>query len=103
MWSTGDVSRRSVDVPRGCMAVIVGAEGEQRQRFVIPVAYLRHRLFIELLKVSEEEYGFEHKGPITIPCPVSEFRRVQDSINRGGIEGGGSGNHRNPARCFRGR
>ncbi|KAI4330979.1 hypothetical protein MLD38_029215 [Melastoma candidum] len=93
MGSAGDRSR-AVDVPRGSMAVIVGAEGEQRQRFVIPVAYLRHHLFLELLKESEEEYGFEHNGPITIPCPVSDFKRVEDEINRGRVEG---------AWCFKGR
>ncbi|KAI4384867.1 hypothetical protein MLD38_002964 [Melastoma candidum] len=79
----GDRPREpKLDVPKGCLAVIVGADGEQQQRFVIPVIYLNHPLFLHLLKEAEEEYGFDQKGPITIPCHVSEFRNVQDSIDR---------------------
>ncbi|KAL9661752.1 hypothetical protein QQ045_026580 [Rhodiola kirilowii] len=33
------------DVPKGCLAVLVGQAGEERQRFVIPVMYLNHPLF----------------------------------------------------------
>ncbi|KAE9604051.1 hypothetical protein Lal_00001905 [Lupinus albus] len=69
------------DIPKGCLAVLVG-QGEHQQRFVIPVIYFNHPLFMQLLKDAEEEYGFEHKGPITIPCQVEEFRTVQDMIDR---------------------
>lgn len=69
------------DVPKGCVAVYVGRE-EERQRFVIPAAHINHPLFQELLKKAEEEYGFEQKGTITIPCHVSDFQSVQDLINR---------------------
>lgn len=69
------------DVPRGCVAVYVGSEGEQRQRFVIPAAHVNHPLFQKLLKEAEEEYGFEQKGTITIPCHVSDFQCVEDVIN----------------------
>lgn len=70
-----------IDVPKGCLAIRVG-QGEEQQRFVVPVIYLRHPLFMQLLKVAEEEYGFEHKGTITIPCHVAEFRNVQGMIDR---------------------
>ncbi|PWA47630.1 hypothetical protein CTI12_AA047400 [Artemisia annua] len=50
------------------MAVMVGHEGQEQKRFVIPVIYIYHPLFIELLKEAEEEYGFDHRGPINIPC-----------------------------------
>ncbi|OWM79668.1 auxin-responsive protein SAUR32-like [Punica granatum] len=69
------------DIPKGCMAVLVG-QGEEQKRFVIPVDYINHRLFVQLLKEAEEEFGFDQKGPITIPCHVEEFRSIQDSINR---------------------
>ncbi|CAL0305400.1 unnamed protein product [Lupinus luteus] len=69
------------DIPKGCLAILVG-QGEEQQRFVIPVIYFNHPLFMQLLKEAEEEYGFEHKGPITIPCQVEEFRTVQDMIDR---------------------
>ncbi|KAA3459968.1 auxin-induced protein X15-like [Gossypium australe] len=61
------------DIPKGCLAIMVG-QGEEQQRFVIPVIYINHPLFMQLLKVAEDEYGFDQKGPITIPCHVEEFR-----------------------------
>lgn len=70
------------DVPRGCVAVYVGKEGEEQQRFVIPVEHINHTLFEKLLKEAENEYGFEQKGTITIPCSVLDFQRVQELIER---------------------
>ncbi|XP_039035814.1 auxin-responsive protein SAUR32-like [Hibiscus syriacus] len=51
------------DVPKGCLAVNVGSEGEEQQRFVVPVMYFNHPLFMQLLKEAEEEYGFDQKEP----------------------------------------
>ncbi|KAG7990630.1 hypothetical protein I3843_02G034800 [Carya illinoinensis] len=69
------------DVPKGCLAIKVG-QGEEQQRFVVPVMYFNHPLFMQLLKEAEEEYGFDQKGTITIPCHVEEFRNVQGMIDR---------------------
>ncbi|KAK7292856.1 hypothetical protein RJT34_15710 [Clitoria ternatea] len=69
------------DVPKGCMAIKVG-QGEEQQRFVVPVIYINHPLFMQLLKEAEEEYGFDQKGTITIPCHVEEFRNVRGLIDR---------------------
>ncbi|XP_010242833.1 PREDICTED: auxin-responsive protein SAUR64-like [Nelumbo nucifera] len=38
------------------------------RRFVIPLAYLSNPIFIELLRISEEEFGLPNDGPITLPC-----------------------------------
>ena len=77
----GNNKKEMRDIPKGCLAVLVG-QGEEQQRFVIPVIYINHPLFMELLKEAEEEYGFEQKGPITIPCHVEEFRYVQGMIDK---------------------
>ncbi|KAF5743442.1 Auxin-induced protein 10A5 [Tripterygium wilfordii] len=69
------------DVPKGCVAIMVG-QGEEQKRFVIPVIYVNHPLFEQLLKEAEEEYGFDRKGPITIPCHVEEFQAVQGMIHK---------------------
>uniref|UniRef100_A0A2P2MS50 Indole-3-acetic acid-induced protein ARG7-like n=1 Tax=Rhizophora mucronata TaxID=61149 RepID=A0A2P2MS50_RHIMU len=61
-----------IDVPKGCLAIKVG-QGEEQQRFVVPVIYFNHPLFMHLLKEAEEEYGFDQKGTFTIPCHVDEF------------------------------
>ncbi|CAK7348654.1 unnamed protein product [Dovyalis caffra] len=73
--------KQARDVPKGCLAIKVG-QGEEQQRFVVPVIYFNHPLFIQLLKEAEEEYGFDQKGTITIPCHVEEFRCVQGMIDR---------------------
>ncbi|MQM07278.1 hypothetical protein Taro_040118 [Colocasia esculenta] len=73
---------QALHIPKGCLAVMVGQEGEEQQRFVVPVAYLSHPLFMQLLKDAEDEYGFDHKGAIALPCHVEEFRCVQGLIDR---------------------
>ncbi|KAH9780302.1 auxin-responsive protein saur32-like [Citrus sinensis] len=70
------------NIPKGCLAILVGQEGEEQQKFVIPVIYINHPLFMQLLKEAEEEYGFDQKGPITLPCHVEEFRTVQGMIDK---------------------
>ncbi|KAL8109706.1 hypothetical protein AgCh_025704 [Apium graveolens] len=39
-----------------------------QRRFVIPLTYLQHNIFRELLRLAEEEYGMPSDGPITLPC-----------------------------------
>jgi len=74
--------KEAIDVPKGCVAVCVGSEGEEQQRFVIPVVYINHPLFQKLLLEAEEKYGFNQKGAITIPCHVSDFQNVQRLIDQ---------------------
>ncbi|KAL7147790.1 hypothetical protein ABFS83_06G131500 [Erythranthe nasuta] len=64
--------RRFAEVPKGNLVVYVG-EGEKK-RFVIPLSYLNHPSFQELLFQAEEEFGFHHPmGGITIPCSEDQF------------------------------
>ncbi|TVT98051.1 hypothetical protein EJB05_56684, partial [Eragrostis curvula] len=67
----------AVSTPKGQVAVYVGgaAPGES-MRYVVPVVYFNHPMFGELLKEAEEEFGFQHPGGITIPCPAARFERV---------------------------
>ncbi|CAN6466834.1 unnamed protein product [Victoria cruziana] len=67
------------DVPKGHLAVYVGVK-DPEHRFLVPVIYMNHPFFRRLLKVTEEEYGFDQKGGITIPCGVSDFESVKRSI-----------------------
>ncbi|WCJ32459.1 SAUR-like auxin-responsive protein family [Euphorbia peplus] len=69
------------DVPKGCLAILVG-QGEEQERFVIPLVYFTHPLFMNLLKEAEEEFGFNQKGPLIIPCHVEDFRNVQGIIDK---------------------
>ncbi|KAL6903774.1 hypothetical protein ACP4OV_004587 [Aristida adscensionis] len=66
-----------VSTPKGQVAVYVGgaAPGES-MRYVVPVVYFNHPLFGELLREAEEEFGFQHPGGITIPCPAARFEHA---------------------------
>ncbi|PHT62407.1 Auxin-responsive protein SAUR20 [Capsicum annuum] len=69
------------DVPKGHLAVYVG-ETEKKKRYVVPIAYLNHTSFQELLKKSEEEFGFQHPmGGLTIPCNEDAFFHVTSQLN----------------------
>jgi SAUR family protein len=72
-------------VRKGYTAVyVVGREdGAEFQRVMVPVIYLNHPLFCELLREAEEEYGFHQQGGITIPCRFSEFEKIQARIAAG--------------------
>ncbi|ERN05517.1 auxin-responsive protein SAUR50 [Amborella trichopoda] len=59
------------DVPKGYLAVYVGPE---LRRFVIPTDYLTQPVFKVLLEKAEEEFGFYHKGALTIPCEIETFK-----------------------------
>ncbi|KAK9109004.1 hypothetical protein Sjap_017064 [Stephania japonica] len=54
-------------IPKGHLAVYVGET--QKKRFVVPITYLSHPSFQDLLSRAEEEFGFDHPmGGLTIPC-----------------------------------
>ncbi|KAL2254830.1 UNVERIFIED_CONTAM: Indole-3-acetic acid-induced protein ARG7 [Sesamum indicum] len=70
-----------VDVPKGHLAVYVGES--ERKRFVIPVSYLNHPSFQDLLFQAEEEFGFDHPmGGITIPCSEELFIDLTSQLGR---------------------
>ncbi|KAL5713468.1 Auxin-responsive protein saur20 [Ranunculus cassubicifolius] len=59
-------------VPKGHIAVYVGES--QKKRFVVPISYLNHSSFQDLLNQAEEEFGFSHPmGGLTIPCDEDTF------------------------------
>ncbi|XP_068640430.1 protein SMALL AUXIN UP-REGULATED RNA 12-like [Aristolochia californica] len=62
-----------VDVPKGHFPVYVG---EQRRRYIVPLSFLEEPKFQMLLQRAEEEYGFEHKMGLTIPCEETVFRSL---------------------------
>ena len=61
------------NVPKGYLAVYVGDESKKK-RLVIPLSYLNHPSFQDLLSQAEEEFGFDHSmGGLTIPCREDAF------------------------------
>ncbi|CAN0910069.1 Auxin-induced protein X10A [Linum grandiflorum] len=62
-------------IPKGHVAVYVGEEMEMMmKRFVVPISYLSHPSFQDLLRKAEEEFGFDHPmGGLTLPCREDAF------------------------------
>ncbi|KAF8377738.1 hypothetical protein HHK36_031123 [Tetracentron sinense] len=53
-----------------------------RRPFVIPLEYLSNNIFIELLKMSEEEFGLPSDGPITLPCNALLIEYIISLVQR---------------------
>ncbi|XP_051135809.1 auxin-induced protein 15A-like [Andrographis paniculata] len=66
-------------VPKGHFPVYVG---EMHARYVIPIAYLNHPLFQNLLHLAEEEFGYDHPlGGLTIPCDQDYFLSLTSQLS----------------------
>ncbi|XP_021848517.1 auxin-responsive protein SAUR66-like [Spinacia oleracea] len=52
------------------------------RRFIIPLAYLKSEIFIELFRIAEEEFGLTSSGPITLPCDSSFMEYAISMIQR---------------------
>ncbi|KAK1367275.1 Auxin-responsive protein SAUR72 [Heracleum sosnowskyi] len=70
-------TRRSSSVPEGHLPVYVGDESA---RFIVSAELLNHPIFIMLLNKSAQEYGYEQKGVLRIPCRVFVFERVLEAL-----------------------
>ncbi|KAJ0960623.1 hypothetical protein J5N97_001499 [Dioscorea zingiberensis] len=46
------------------------------KRFMVPLEYLDTRIFQELLRMSEEEYGLPGDGPITLHCDAVSMEYI---------------------------
>ena len=85
----GDSESTSVgfpgDVRGGYLAVYAGKEEELLERFVIPVAYLDHPLFLKLLHNAEEEFGFNYPNArLTLPCDPAVLASIIDVVRHNG-------------------
>ncbi|KAK8625137.1 hypothetical protein V6N13_090015 [Hibiscus sabdariffa] len=73
-------SKNQRDVPKGHVAVYVG--GIEKTRFVVPISYLNHPCFLDLLNRAEEEFGFNHPmGGLTIPCDQDAFIHLTSRLH----------------------
>ncbi|KAJ7976142.1 Auxin-responsive protein [Quillaja saponaria] len=63
--------------PTGFFALYIG---EERQRFVIPTSYLSHPLFKMLMEKAYNEFGFEQRSGLVVPCSVSTFQEIVNAV-----------------------
>ncbi|XP_075518341.1 auxin-induced protein 15A-like [Primulina tabacum] len=75
----GSIHSTFSDVPRGHFPVYVG---ETHRRFIVPIYYLNHPLFQDLLHLAEEEFGYNHPmGGLTIPCHEDHFLSLTSALS----------------------
>ncbi|KAG0492532.1 hypothetical protein HPP92_005581 [Vanilla planifolia] len=68
-----EAGKTSARVPVGHVPVFVGDEMEL---FAVRAELLGRPAFVDLLRLSAMEYGYEQVGVLRIPCTVQLFRRL---------------------------
>ncbi|KAG8647215.1 auxin-responsive protein SAUR32 [Manihot esculenta] len=63
------------DVKQGHFAVIAVKGGEPK-RFIMELDHLTNPAFMKLLEQAEEEYGFQQKGVLAVPCQPEELQMI---------------------------
>ncbi|KAE9592672.1 hypothetical protein Lal_00028706 [Lupinus albus] len=89
-WQKVAMIKRRVVIshPRMNHKVIVARKGHfvvytiDKGRFVVPLCYLRSKIFKELFRISEEEFGHPIDGPITLPCDTVFMEYVVSALVR---------------------
>lgn len=76
-WEEGPGTSAGDTTPTGFLAVYVG---EERRRFVVPTGYLTHPLFKMLLEKAYNEFGFEQRNGLVVPCSVNAFQEVLSAV-----------------------
>lgn len=73
------IAGRVASVAEKGQFVVYSCDG---RRFVLPLKYLKEDIFMELLRISEEEFGLPRDGPITLPCAAIHLEIVVSSIRQ---------------------
>ncbi|XP_010940631.1 auxin-responsive protein SAUR50 [Elaeis guineensis] len=63
------------DVKEGHFAVVAVFD-EKPKRFVVSLSCLSHPMFLRLLELAEEEFGFRQEGPLAVPCRPSDLEKI---------------------------
>ncbi|KAL3536243.1 hypothetical protein ACH5RR_004704 [Cinchona calisaya] len=81
----GELKERALvpeDVKEGHFAVFT-VKTEKPQRFVVELQILTNPAFLRLLKQAEEEYGFNQKGVLAVPCRPEELQKIlRDKVEK---------------------
>lgn len=67
------------EVKEGQFAIVAAKsanEEHKAERFVVELRILKHPGFLKLLELAEQEYGFQQKGVLAVPCQPDELRRI---------------------------
>ncbi|XP_030443453.2 indole-3-acetic acid-induced protein ARG7 [Syzygium oleosum] len=75
MWCCG-AAATTLDAPGGRVRVRVGRRSDVPCELVVEASHLNHPLFEDLLRSSEEEFGFSYDGALRIACEPDAFRHL---------------------------
>ncbi|XVF84404.1 hypothetical protein PTKIN_Ptkin17bG0034400 [Pterospermum kingtungense] len=64
---------------KGCFVIYT----MDKRHFTIPLAFLSNSIFLELLKMFEEEFGLPSDGPIRFPCDSVIMNYIVSLVKRG--------------------
>ncbi|PHU05463.1 hypothetical protein BC332_26285 [Capsicum chinense] len=64
------------DVKEGYFAVCSVSPEEEAKRFIVELHWLNDPSFLQLLKQAEDEYGFQQKGVLEVPCRAAELQKI---------------------------
>ncbi|GLJ53505.1 hypothetical protein SUGI_1141570 [Cryptomeria japonica] len=67
-----------MEVPKGYVPLYVGKD--EVRRFMVDARLLNHPFMAQLLQVSREEYGYQQKGGLVVPCDVLFFQTLVDFL-----------------------
>ncbi|KAJ1392247.1 Small auxin-up RNA [Sesbania bispinosa] len=68
-------------IRKGYFAVVATKDGDTK-RFIVKLDYLADPAFIRLLDKAREEYGFMHKGTLSVPCLPQDLQNILDAAGR---------------------
>jgi len=66
--------------PKGYVPVLVGDEAEAEERVLVRVSLLNDPRMSELLENAAQEFGYEQRGILRLPCGAERLRWVVDEI-----------------------
>ncbi|KAL4296052.1 hypothetical protein GQ457_12G010690 [Hibiscus cannabinus] len=55
---------------------VFAVKGKETQRYVIELDNLTNPAFLSLLELAQEEYGFQQKGVLCLPCRPTELHDI---------------------------
>ncbi|KAJ1418959.1 Small auxin-up RNA [Sesbania bispinosa] len=73
------------DVREGHFAVIAMHGGETK-RFIVELDYLTDPAFLRLLEEAKEEYGFQQKGALAVPCSPQQLEYIIQNRRSNGMD-----------------
>ncbi|KAL8040398.1 hypothetical protein ABFS82_10G092300 [Erythranthe guttata] len=64
------------NLKEGHFAIVTKNDKDEPIRFVLELCVLKNPGFLRLLKMAEEEYGFQQGGALAVPCLPEELLRI---------------------------